>query len=172
MIQRSGIAVVTICRDDAFFLQRFVDYYGGLFGRRHLYVISHGDTDMVRQVAEGTNIFPVPAIKTSKFNMLHWRTKNGLLSALRQWYAHVIVVDVDEFIVVDPATGHNLKSWLETAKTGTVYSPFGLEPVHLRSKEPDPVSDHIIGPRMHAQVAFHYAKPCIISTRAHLSRGG
>ncbi|MEO0391124.1 MAG: hypothetical protein AAF218_09315 [Pseudomonadota bacterium] len=34
------------------------------------------------------------------------------------------------------------------------------------------MSDHIIGPRMHAQVAFHYAKPCIISTRAHLSRGG
>ena len=172
MIERQGVAVVTICRDDAFFLKRWVEYYGGLFGRSSLYIISHGDTEMVRTVGAGCNIVPVPAIKTDKFTMLHWRTKNALKDALRQWYAHVIVCDVDEFIVVDPETGLNLRTWLEAAATNTVYTAFGLEIVHLRTLEPDPVETHILGPRRHAQVAMHYAKPCIVSRACRIARGG
>lgn len=172
MINKQGVAVVTICRDDQFFLERWVAYYGTLFGRSSLYVISHGDTDMVREAAQGCNIFPVPAIETDKFTMLHWRTKNALLSGLRQWYAHVVVCDVDEFIVVDPSSGMNLKTWLDEAPTKTVYTAMGLEIVHLRSKEKDPVTSNILGPRMHAQVALHYAKPCIVSHPSQLGRGG
>lgn len=172
MIRKQGVAVVTICRDDKFLLERWISYYGSLFGRSSLYVISHGDTEMVRETAKGCNVFPVPDIETDKFTMLHWRTKNALLNGLRQWFEHVIVCDVDEFIVVDPASGLTLKTWLDTAPTRTVYTAFGLELVHLRSKEVEPVTSHIIGPRMYAQVALHYAKPCIISHPTHLGRGG
>ncbi|NRB04393.1 MAG: glycosyltransferase family 2 protein [Rhodobacteraceae bacterium] len=165
-------AVLTICRDDRYFLERFVQYYGGLFGRNNIYIISHGDEPMVREVAEGCNIFPVPAIETSKFTMLHWRTKNHLKNALRQWYKHVIVCDVDEFIVVDPASGKNLATWLDTAATGTFYTAMGLEIVHLRDREPDGIDQGILGPRLHTQVALHYAKPCIVSRRGKIGRGG
>lgn len=172
MIKKQGVAVVTICRDDQFFLKHWVAYYGALFGRSSLYVISHGDTDMVRDEAQGCNIFPVPAIETDSFTMLHWRTKNALLTALRQWYAHVIVCDVDEFIMIDPATGLNLKTWLDQAQTGTVYTAMGLDVVHLRDKEPESIKTSILGPRMHTQIALHYAKPCIISRACRLGRGG
>ncbi|SLN46804.1 hypothetical protein ROJ8625_02266 [Roseivivax jejudonensis] len=166
------VAVVTICRDDEVLLRRFVDYYGGLFGRRAIYIISHGDTDMVRDVAAGCSIVPVPEFETDRFTMLHWRTKNHLKDALRQWYHHVIVVDVDEFVVIDPATGLDLRQWLETARQRTVYTAFGFEIVHRRSEEPDGIADGILGPRRHAQVALWYAKPCILSRGVKLSRGG
>ncbi|AAV95846.1 hypothetical protein SPO2598 [Ruegeria pomeroyi DSS-3] len=168
----SNTAVVTICRDDAYFLTRFVQYYGGLFGRNNLYIISHGDEPLVRELAQGCNIFPVPAIETSQFTMLHWRTKNHLKNALRQWYKHVLVCDVDEFVVVDPATGMNLRTWLDDAPGRTVYTAMGLEIVHLRDREKDDIGGGILGPRRHAQVALHYAKPCIVSRPAKIGRGG
>ena len=81
----SRTAILTICRDDEFLLKRFIQYYGTLFGKRNIYIISHGDEEMVRDVGAGCSIFPVPAIETDKFTMLHWRTKNHLKNALRQW---------------------------------------------------------------------------------------
>jgi Glycosyl transferase family 2 len=171
-MDEANTAILTIVRDDAFLLRRFVQYYGGLFGRKNLYIISHGDEPQVREIAAGCNIFPVPAIETSKFTMLHWRTKNHLKNALRQWYRHVLVCDVDEFVVVDPDSGKNLRTWLDEAPGRTVYTAMGLEIVHLRDKEPDSIEDGILGPRRHVQVALHYAKPCIVSRPAKLGRGG
>lgn len=170
---QSKVAVITTVRDDDFFLKKWVDYYGGFFGREALYVINHGNQDAVRQIAAGCNLFPIPDKDTSNFNIRRWRTQNGLLSALRQWYAHVIVCDVDEFIVVDPDTGHDLGSWLlNVAKGGRVRTALGLEILHLRDREPEGVEHAILGPRRHAQLNPWYSKPCVISHPARLSRGG
>lgn len=169
---QSKVAVITTVRDDDFFLTRWVDYYGGFFGRENLYVINHGNQSRVRELAEGCNLFPIPDDNPKNFNPRRWRTQNGLLTALRQWFDHVIVTDVDEFVVVDPETGQNLGSWLMSAKTGTVRTAFGLEIVHLRDREAGSVETSILGPRMHAQLNPWYSKPCIISRPAKLSRGG
>lgn len=166
------VAVLTIVRDDIFFLKRFVAYYGGLLGVENVFVISHGDEPAVRDVAGVCNVIPIPAIETNKFTMLKSRTMNHFKDGLRQWYDHVVICDVDEFIVVDPATGLNLKTWLDQAPRKTVYTAMGLEIVHMRSTEDAPVDDGIIGPRMHAQVNLHYAKPCIVSKAAKIARGG
>ena len=170
---QSKVAVITTVRDDDFFLKKWVAYYGGFFGREALYVINHGNQPAVREIAEGCNLFPIPDTDTKNFNIRRWRTQNGLLTALRQWYTHVIVCDVDEFIVVDPETGLDLGSWLtEHAKPGRVRTALGLEIVHMRDREPEGVDDTILGPRRHAQLNPWYSKPCVLSTPAKLSRGG
>jgi hypothetical protein len=170
---QSKVAVITTVRDDDFFLKKWVDYYGGFFGKDALYVINHGDQPAVREIAAGCNLFPIPDTDTKNFNIRRWRTQNGLLAALRQWYAHVIVCDVDEFIVVDPETGHDLGSWLlDVAKPGKVRTAMGLEILHLRDREPEGVDTSILGPRRHAQLNPWYSKPCIISRASKLSRGG
>lgn len=166
------VAVLTICRDDHFYLKRFVAYYGGLFGRENIYVLSHADTPQVREIAQGCNVIAIPDTQTNNFTILKSRTMNHFKDGLRQWYKHVIVVDVDEFLVVDPAAGMNLRMWLEEAPTGTFYSAMGMEIVHLRDREPAPVDDGIIGPRMFAQIDLHYAKPCIVSAPGKIARGG
>ena len=169
---KSNVAVITTVRDDDFFLERWVRYYGGFFGRENLYVINHGNQERVRELARGCNLFPIPDDNPRNFNPRRWRTQNGLLTALRQWFTHVLVTDVDEFIVVDPESGHDLGSWLASVGSGAVRTAFGLEIVHLRDREPDPVEDSILGPRMHAQINPWYSKPCVISRPAKLSRGG
>ncbi len=50
---QSQVAVLTMVRDDAFFLRKWCEYYGGLFGRENLYVINHGRGQMVREIAWG-----------------------------------------------------------------------------------------------------------------------
>lgn len=166
------VAVLTTVRDDDFFLKKWVDYYGGYFGRDALYVINHGNQPSVREIAEGANFFSIPDTRRVDFNPLRWRTQNFLLSALRQWYDHIIVCDVDEFLVVDPISGHDLGSFLQTARKRTVRTAIGLEVLHLPDREKDDINISILGPRRHAQLNPWYCKPCLISRRTKLSRGG
>lgn len=173
MADRGNIAMVTMVRDDDFFLERWIKYYGDMFGKGSLYVINHGDQESVRDIASGCNLFPVTEGDRLKFTMLCWRTKNGLLKALRSWYDVVIVCDVDEFIVVDPDTGYDLRGWLEANPKKTVRTPLGMELIHYPEKEPDSIMEGpILGPRRFATVNLWYAKPCIVSRDIHLSRGG
>lgn len=165
-------AIVTICRDDHFYLKRFVAYYGGLFGRENLYIVSHGDEPEVRALAQGCNVIPIPDTQANNFTILKSRTMNHIKDGLRQWFKHVIVVDVDEFLVVDPAAGMNLREWLDEAQGNTIYTAMGMEIVHMRDREPEGVENGIIGPRMFAQIDLHYAKPCIVSRGGKLARGG
>lgn len=166
------VAVITTVRDDDFFLRKWVDYYGGFFGREALYVINHGNQQAVREIAEGTNLFPIPDTNRKNFNPKRWRTQNALVSGLRQWYDHIIVCDVDEFIVMDPASGHDLGSFLAQARKRTVRTAIGLEIAHLRDREPQGIEISILGPRRYAQLNPWYCKPCIISRPCKLSRGG
>jgi len=169
---RSKTAVLTMVRDDDFMLSRWVDYYGGLFGKDSLYVINHGNQPNVRDIAQGCNLFPVPDNERKKFTILNWRTKNHLLRALLEWYDTVIVCDVDEFIAVDPATGFDLRTWIDSDQRPTVRTPMGLEVVHLPGKEPESIDKAILGPRRFVKINLFYAKPCIISKPTKLSRGG
>jgi len=159
-------------RDDAFFLRKWCEYYGGLFGRENLYVINHGRTQLVREIAWGCNVIGIPGEAHKNFDAKRWRLLNGMLAGLRQYYTHVICGDVDELVVMDPTQGCDLASYLAGARKGRVITPFGLEVVHLRDREDQPVDNLVLGPRRHVRIAMHYAKPCIVSTAAKLARGG
>lgn len=169
---QSLCAVITTVRDDDFFLRKWVEYYGGFFGKEALYIINHGNQDAVREIAAGCNLFPIPDTGRKSFNPRRWRTQNALLTALRQWYRYVIVCDVDEFVVVDPNTGHDLGGWIAAAPDRKVFTALGLELTHLPSREPRPIEEGFLGPRRHAQLNAWYSKPCIIGRPARLSRGG
>ena len=93
---QSTVAVVTMVRDDAFFLERWVGYYGGLFGRENCYVVNHGRGDEVARIAEGCNIFGIPGDPHPNFDMKRWRLLNNLVAGLRSYYKWVIVGDVDK----------------------------------------------------------------------------
>lgn len=169
---QDNVCVITTVRDDEVMLRKFVTYYGALFGKDALYVINHGDQQMVRDVAAGCNLIPIPDNRGTGFEPRRWRTQNHLMNALRQWFTHIIVVDVDEFVVVDPACGHDLASYLAATRGKKVLSAFGLEVVHLVDREPDGIEPHILGPRRFAQINGWYSKPCIVSKPTRLSRGG
>ncbi|MGL4311540.1 MAG: glycosyltransferase family 2 protein [Paracoccaceae bacterium] len=173
-------ACVTMVRDDPFFLRKWVDYYGDLFGRENLYVVSHGRGEDISRIAAGCNIIGIPGDPLPNFDAARWRLLNSVVNGLRNYFRHVIVGDVDELVVVDPASGETLLQRLARMPRGPVVTPFGLELVHRRTDEPSPVMKNgdeerptmLLGPRSHVRIASLYTKPCVVSAPARLSRGG
>lgn len=166
------VAAVTMVRDDTFFLKAWLCHYGGMLGRGNCYVVNHGRGAEVARLAEGCNVIGIPGDPHRKFDIKRWSLLNNLVSGLRRYYRHVVVGDVDELVVLDPAAGMTLLEWLERASDGRVYTPVGLEVIHRTDLEPEPITDRILGPRRHVRLAPHYSKPCIVSAPVKLSRGG
>lgn len=167
-----SVAVLTMVRDDAFFLKAWLRHYGGRFGRENLYVVNHGRGSEVADLAAGCNVIGIPGDPHKNFDMKRWRMLNNFVMGLRCYYDHVIVGDVDELVVLDPAAGTDLAAFMAAQPGNRVLTPLGLEVIHRIDCEPEPVTDRILGPRMHVRPAPHYSKPCIISTGTKIARGG
>lgn len=164
-------AAVTMVRDDAFFLKAWLRHYGGLLGRENCYVINHGRGAEVAELAQGCNVIGLPGEPHPNFDMKRWRLLNGIVQGLRSYYAHVIVGDVDELVVLDPAAGGML-DWLADQPLRRVLTPLGLEVIHRIDLERDKIADTVLGPRRHVRLAPHYSKPCVLSLGTKIARGG
>lgn len=165
-------AAITMVRDDLFFLRAWLRHYGELFGRENCYIVNHGRGAEVAALAEGCNVIGIPGDPHKNFDVKRWGLLNSLVGGLRRYYRHVIVGDVDELVVMDPAEGKTLAEWLDDAPTGRVCTPVGLEVVHRIDLEDAPIEDAILGPRRHVRLAPHYSKPCVISAGTKIARGG
>ncbi|MHA7874486.1 glycosyltransferase family protein [Roseivivax sp.] len=165
-------AALTMVRDDTFFLDKWLRYYGGLFGRENCYVVNHGRGAEVAEMAAGCNVIGLPGQADPMFERKRWRLLNGMVAGLLGYYAHVVVGDVDELVVMDPAMGQDLLGWLATKRRPRVYTPIGLDVIHRIDREEAPVGDHVLGPRRHVKLLPYHSKPCVLGRPAQLSRGG
>lgn len=166
------VAALTMVRDDAFFLKAWLRHYGDQLGRENCYIINHGRGEDVADLAQGCNLIGLPGDPHKNFDMKRWRLLNGLVEGLRAYYKYVIVGDVDELVVLDPDTGKGLADWIAEQPGKRVLTPLGLEVIHRIDLEPDPITDTILGPRMHVRPAPHYSKPCLVSFGTKIARGG
>ncbi|ANT61025.1 hypothetical protein AYJ57_12010 [Salipiger sp. CCB-MM3] len=164
-------AAVTMVRDDSFFLEAWLRHYGRLLGRENCYIVNHGRSAELAELAQGCNLIGIPGDPHPNFDMKRWRLLNGLVNGLRSYYRHVIVGDVDELVVLDPAEG-NLLDFLAQQPIRRVLTPVGLEVVHRIDREPAELTDSILGPRRHVRLAPHYSKPCVLSLGTKVARGG
>ncbi|MDF1854018.1 glycosyltransferase family 2 protein [Pseudooceanicola sp.] len=169
---QSTACAITMLRDDLFFLEIWLRHYGDMLGRENCYVIAHGREPEVLAMAEGCNIIGIPGEHHKNFDMKRWRLLNNLVMGLNPYYKHVIVGDVDELVVVDPAEGKTLLDWLEDAPERRVFTPLGLEVLHRIDVEDEAIGAQVLGPRRHVRVAPHYSKPCIVSIGTKIARGG
>lgn len=164
-------AALTMVRDDAFFLKAWLRHYGRILGRENCYIVNHGRGEAVADLASGCNVIGIPGDPHPNFDMKRWRMLNNLMHGLRCYYDHVIVGDVDELVVMDPAVG-DLGDFLRRARGRRVLTPIGLEVIHRVDLEHAPITGSILGPRRFVRPAPHYSKPCIISTGTKIARGG
>ena len=172
-MKKKTACVVTMVRDDLFFLERWVQYYSSIFGRTALYVVNHGGNPDVADLAQGCNLITIPDEFDENFDMYRWRLLNGLAAGLRHYFDFVIVTDVDEFVVVDPKTGLGLDDFLGKRRGKLTITPVGLEVVHKQDLELAPIANGpMLGPRRYARFTSAYSKPCIFNHAVKLSRGG
>ncbi len=92
-------AVLTMVYRDHWFLRQWLAYYSPRVGRKHLYVVSHGDEPEIREIAAGCNIIPFDRDSLENFDQRRWKFLNQIQADLHETYDCVITGDVDELIL-------------------------------------------------------------------------
>ena len=169
------IAVITMTRNDEFFLNRWVKYYGGQFGERNLYIYLDGLDQETPAEAGKTNVqivekqgIKVVDAEKRRLNFLSDRAaelfKNG--------YDLVIGCDSDEFLIVDTNTGKTLAEYLSLLKIKTSVSALGLDVgQHLKNELPLDKSKSILQQRNYALINSRFTKTNIIAKPVRWGRG-
>ncbi len=172
---RVKVACITTVRNDRIFLRKWIDYYGGNFGRQSLFVIIDGLDETIPQGFEGVNFLhlrhrdwaaEISNTPMRRVVMEHNRSRAISDLARTLWrydYDAVIATDVDEFLVADPARHASLNAFIQghQARTSTL-SGLGLDVVQDLKSEPaiDP-SQPFLAQRKVAVISNAYTKPVL-----------
>lgn len=160
------VAAITMARNDEFFLTRWIEYYGRELGESNLYIYLDG----VDQ--------PIPA-NAGKANVIHRervvehvvaaeKRRLGFLSdvaaELLKTYDIIIGVDADEFLVVDPACGKSLQTYLSEIDINPCVSGLGMDiGQHLNNEATLNYQKPFLEQREYAYLSTRYTKPSVIS---------
>ncbi|GHT52299.1 hypothetical protein AGMMS49982_12140 [Bacteroidia bacterium] len=140
------IGAITMARNDEFFLNRWIAYYGSQLGEENLYIYLDGLDQQRPSGAGRSHIIAVEkkGIKVVEAEKLRLNFLSDRAAELfKSGYDLVIGVDADEFLVVDPRTAMNLSEYLSHRKIGTSVSGLGLD----------------IGQNLNCESALDEAKP-------------
>lgn len=170
---RKPLAAVTFVWNEEAYLQKWVDYYAGQLGRENLFVFAHGEDPMVSRVAEGCRIYGLPR---SRVDALFARRKSdlaaGAVSFLLAEYKTVIVGDVDEMVIIDPAKGGQLIDYVETHRgRNQSLKPFNLDLLDDPDADALDISRPIFAQRNMARSRYQFCKPVIVSDRIEFAAG-
>lgn len=161
------IAVLTMVRNDDFFLRKWVEYYGRELGRENLYIYYDGEDQAIGDFCEGTNAFVhqrigMQVVAHDKKRIEFHTEKAAELFA--SGYDLVIGVDADEYIVVDPKLGIGLREFLSRQNVDVCLSPLGLDFGQKLGEEGDLSFDEaFLAQRHYALMGTRYTKSSIIS---------
>jgi hypothetical protein len=127
---------LTHVRHEGFFLEKWIDHYGALVGRENLYVVIDGDdwepeVDLTGIETEVLLDAPRRRIRNDRFMA---KEMSARANQLRKRYDHVIRGDVDEYVVVDPASGLDWPAALqELTEEGYIFA-LGVDVVQHAGK--------------------------------------
>ena len=169
------IAVVTMARNDDFFLNRWVKYYGEQFGEENLYVYLDGVDQKPPAEAGQAKIkivekqgIKVMEAEKRRLDFLSDRAAE-LFSA---GYELVIGCDADEFLIVDSHVGKNLTEYLSSLKINTSVSALGIDVgQHLSKELPLDKSKPVLAQRSYALINSRFTKTNIIAKPVRWGRG-
>jgi len=157
---------LTHVRHEGYFLEKWIAYYGGLFGRENLHVVIDGDdwepdVDLTGIQTEVLLDAPRRRIRNDRFMA---KEMSGRANTLRKRYEHVIRGDVDEYVVIDPDSGLGWEdAFKELTEEGYIFA-LGVDMVEADT-EATPIdrAAPILGQRRHGFVADRYTKPFVIT---------
>ena len=158
------IAAITSVRNGAHFLDRWIAYYGAKLGHDNLHVIIDGLDQPLPDPKSGVHVHQHPFVARSRVAGDKFRAARAsdLAAKLFETYDVVLATDVDEFIVVDPATGQSLASYL-SAQNGPVISALGVDVACNTRVESDLDWDQpFLGQRMFGLISDRYTKASVI----------
>lgn len=174
-MESKRICALTMCRNDSFYLRRWVQYYGAELGRENLYVYLDGKDQEVPGFCDGIKVVAVDKIP-GKVTELE-RQRLGFLSEraaelLAGGYDLVIGADTDEFLIPDPALGLSLAQFLSRTDIPVSASGLGVDVGQRLGEEGDIRDDAtFLSQRHYARLSTRYTKPSVISKPVRWGRG-
>lgn len=160
------ICALTMCRNDEFYLRKWVEYYGSQLGKENLYIFFDGKDQVVPSFCEGTNVELVDKIpgKVVAFDRNRLNFLSDKAERLFKRYNLVIGTDTDEYLIVDPSLGKSLKEFLSALEIDTSVSGLGVDVGQKLGEEGDIREDMpFLQQRQYARLSTRYTKPSVIA---------
>lgn len=160
------IAAITMARNDEFFLNRWIAYYGKELGEENLYIYLDGLDQKTPSKAGKSNIKKLPhkeeAVQQGD------KTRILLLSNLanelfKRGYEIVIGCDCDEFLIVDPALNTSLSEYLSKKSNYSSLSGLGMDVGQdLKTESTLKMAEPFLTQRNYALLSTRYTKPVVM----------
>lgn len=160
------IAVITMARNDEFFLSRWIEYYGREFGTENLYIYLDGTDQVVPKNANGVTVKKLPHRNMSRSEGDKYRIGliSNLANELLKKYDIVIGCDCDEFLIVDPVLNTSLREYLSHKKIKTTVSGLGLDiGQNMNCEDALDTKKSFLSQREYALLSTRYTKPVVIN---------
>lgn len=164
-----------MARNDEFFLNRWVQYYGSLFGEENLYIYLDGLDQQPPKEAGNANVqlvekqgIKVVVAEKMRLNFLSDRAAE----LFQKGYDLVIGCDSDEFLIIDEKIGKSLPEYLSSLKIKSSVSALGLDVgQHLQEELPLDRTKPILQQRNYALINSRFTKTIIIAKPVRWGRG-
>lgn len=160
------IAAITSVRNGARFLHRWISYYGAALGPENLFVILDGQDQARPDPGLGVNTLCLPHVPLGRLagDKQRARRASALARTLFTSYDIVMGTDVDEFVVVDPATGRGLAEYLSELRIKGSVSALGVDVARNSRAETTLDWDQpFLGQRKFGKLSDRYTKAAILS---------
>ena len=161
---KKRIAAISMCRNDLFFSERWISYYGKRLGFKNLYLFIDGIDQKLPLRAEKINCFQISHIKLNRLKADRFRAKriSEFAKELHKKYDVVLATDIDEFLVLDPNTGIELKEYLNKSFVSSSLSALGIDVAqHPTFEKSIDKNKPFLSQRKYAMVSDRYTKPII-----------
>jgi hypothetical protein len=163
---KKKIGVISMVRNDQFFIPKWIDYYGSQFGHENLFLILDGHDQEYPAGSEALNVIRLPREKQTRSRGDKNRIDliSNLAKALFQRYDLIIAHDIDEILVADPALQMPLPDYLRRHFRYSSLSALGLDVGQNTDLEgPIDPSRPFLGQRSFAHVSARYTKAIVVT---------
>jgi hypothetical protein len=130
------VVVLTMVRDEADMLPRWIDYYGRQVGMANLIVLDDNSADGSTDGLPCTLVPLPPTPWKSSWAQTRISLVNGMCRGLLATYDFVVFTDADEFLVPDPARYQGLVHYLSANRDREAIAPLALNVLHNPHQEP------------------------------------
>tara|TARA_X000001036_G_scaffold88983_1_gene81228 strand:+ start:99 stop:941 length:843 start_codon:yes stop_codon:yes gene_type:complete len=158
------VAAISMVRNDVFFADKWISYYGTQFGYENLYLIIDGMDQPLPKEASKINCFQIPHqnLKRAKGDRKRAKKISEFASTLYPKYKAVLAMDIDEFLVVDPKMKISLKAYLKKDFKTDSISALGLDVgQHPKFENGIDLKKTFLSQRQFAKVSDRYTKPIV-----------
>lgn len=161
---KKPIAVVSMYRDDIFFADKWISYYGKIFGYEHIYLFVDGTDQILPKKAFKINCFKIQhlSMRRSKADRHRAYHISEFAKNLYPRYKAVLAMDIDEFLVIDPNLNQSLFDYLNQEFKYSSLSGLGLDVgQHPITEKQLDLNKKFLSQRSYALLSDRYTKPVV-----------